>query len=432
MHKHGSNRIAQDLRLSMSIAVIAGVALGYIAFALPLMADETYYWAWSHNLDWGYFDHPPLIAFAIWLCQGNPRVTAYCACMLSIALLTISAKKYKSPVWFLVPILFLSSPLGLAAGIIATPDSVLLVGEMLLLYGFVTQSISLGSVAICIAILSKPTGWLLVPAFVVVFHTHRHFWTCIAVSILVYAPHFGWSLNNDMLPWSFQASRPFRIEWTQLIHWLEFCLGQILLVGPLFVYGLIEMHRRGRSSLPWMKAITLPSLFVLICLLIGHRVEANWSLLIWPVVLVWTVTQPRGFAPKMYRLQLYYGCLTALIALLLTAFHHKIPLNFGPDRAPISFAKCAQNIVGDHQLLVSRYQEAARLQYASIQPILASTKEHRRSQYDLWGHIRSQKPRCGDWIAYEAGLCPGEEKRIDACGIPLHHCDCAPKPSVLD
>ena len=427
MNKNDPESPAHHLRGSMSISVIAGIALSYIAFTLPLTADETYYWAWSHNLDWGYFDHPPLIAFAIWLCQGNPRVTAYITCILSIALLTMSAKKYQAPLWFLVPICFLSSPFGLAAGVIATPDSVLLVGETLLLYGFVTQRLLFSSIAICIAVLSKPTGWLLVPAFVVVFHAHRHFWTSVTAIILVYAPHFGWSLSNNMLPWSFQASRQFSVAWTQIIHWLEFFLGQILLVGPLFVYGFIRMHRRGGASTTWMKAITLPSLLALLCLLIGHRVEANWSLLIWPVVLFWSVSQPPRKLTKVYRWQAYYGCLAWLIALLLTGFHHKIPLKYGPDRAPTAFAKCAQSIVGDHQLLVSRYQEAARLQYASIPPVLASTKEHRKSQYDLWSQTRSKQPSCGDWIAYESGLCPGAEKRTDACGIPMYQCACDPK-----
>jgi hypothetical protein len=31
----------------------------------PLAFDEAYYWQWSKNLAWGYYDHPPLIAFMI-------------------------------------------------------------------------------------------------------------------------------------------------------------------------------------------------------------------------------------------------------------------------------------------------------------------------------------------------------------------------------
>lgn len=30
-----------------------------------LMDDEAYYWVYSRFLDWGYFDHPPMVAFLI-------------------------------------------------------------------------------------------------------------------------------------------------------------------------------------------------------------------------------------------------------------------------------------------------------------------------------------------------------------------------------
>jgi 4-amino-4-deoxy-L-arabinose transferase-like glycosyltransferase len=30
-----------------------------------LLHDEAYYWVWSKHLDWGYFDHPPMIALLI-------------------------------------------------------------------------------------------------------------------------------------------------------------------------------------------------------------------------------------------------------------------------------------------------------------------------------------------------------------------------------
>ncbi len=34
----------------------------YSWFALGTLPDEAYYWLWSERLQWGYFDHPPLIA----------------------------------------------------------------------------------------------------------------------------------------------------------------------------------------------------------------------------------------------------------------------------------------------------------------------------------------------------------------------------------
>ena len=49
---------------------LIGVALlillrGVMAGLLPLSADEAYYWLWSLHPAWGYFDHPPMIAWLI-------------------------------------------------------------------------------------------------------------------------------------------------------------------------------------------------------------------------------------------------------------------------------------------------------------------------------------------------------------------------------
>ena len=38
---------------------------GVMAAVLPLSADEAYYWLWSQHPAWGYFDHPPMIAWLI-------------------------------------------------------------------------------------------------------------------------------------------------------------------------------------------------------------------------------------------------------------------------------------------------------------------------------------------------------------------------------
>ncbi len=48
----------------------AAVRLGIGAF-VALTPDEAYYAAWSRHLEWGYIDHPPLVA---WLLAGSLRV----------------------------------------------------------------------------------------------------------------------------------------------------------------------------------------------------------------------------------------------------------------------------------------------------------------------------------------------------------------------
>ena len=58
--------------LFISILFILNI---FQSITLPLIDDEAYYWVWSKHLDFGYFDHPPMIALFIkigyFLVQGS-------------------------------------------------------------------------------------------------------------------------------------------------------------------------------------------------------------------------------------------------------------------------------------------------------------------------------------------------------------------------
>jgi 4-amino-4-deoxy-L-arabinose transferase-like glycosyltransferase len=47
--------------------VLLGVVAAYcgLAVVVPHMDDELYYWCWSRQLQWSYYDHPPLTAYLI-------------------------------------------------------------------------------------------------------------------------------------------------------------------------------------------------------------------------------------------------------------------------------------------------------------------------------------------------------------------------------
>ena len=52
-------------RISLVLIAALFVLRVIMAAALPLSADEAYYWLWSKHLAAGYFDHPPMIAWLI-------------------------------------------------------------------------------------------------------------------------------------------------------------------------------------------------------------------------------------------------------------------------------------------------------------------------------------------------------------------------------
>jgi 4-amino-4-deoxy-L-arabinose transferase-like glycosyltransferase len=52
-------------RISFAIICVLLLLRGVMAAVLPLSADEAYYWLWSLHPAFGYYDHPPMIAWLI-------------------------------------------------------------------------------------------------------------------------------------------------------------------------------------------------------------------------------------------------------------------------------------------------------------------------------------------------------------------------------
>ncbi len=52
---------SQYVWLLLALTVVHFWLSGY----LPPAEDELYYWAWAKNLQWSYFDHPPMVAWLI-------------------------------------------------------------------------------------------------------------------------------------------------------------------------------------------------------------------------------------------------------------------------------------------------------------------------------------------------------------------------------
>ena len=51
--------LSNKFSLFLGILLILNIVQAYFT---PLIYDETYYWYYSQNMAWGYFDHPPMVA----------------------------------------------------------------------------------------------------------------------------------------------------------------------------------------------------------------------------------------------------------------------------------------------------------------------------------------------------------------------------------
>ena len=117
--------------LTLIVILSAGVRL-IVGSSVHLTEDEAYYRLWSMSPAFGYFDHPPMIAWWVWLGRHLVGDTAF-----GVRLLPILASAAVTPLVFDLVMLaggdrrdairaavwYNAMPLVLAGGLLAVPDA---------------------------------------------------------------------------------------------------------------------------------------------------------------------------------------------------------------------------------------------------------------------------------------------------------------------
>lgn len=124
------------LELGLGLLTLALVVAA--AARLPVLPDEAYYWTWSRQLEWAYFDHPPTHA---WVLAASTRVfgdsplalrlPSLLAMLGALGFVGASARRLapeSAAAPRLAARLLLASPMFLAGLIPATPDGLLALG----------------------------------------------------------------------------------------------------------------------------------------------------------------------------------------------------------------------------------------------------------------------------------------------------------------
>ena len=263
------------------------------AFYTGLTADEAYYWMYSRQLAWGYFDHPPFVALMIRLGYSlfsnelGVRLVPVVFSTLTIALLEklIQPRELKS-------FFMLVASVGILhfVGFMALPDSPLLffLAAYLLLYkSFATapdmrKAFFLGCVAAMMC-LSKYHGIIIIGLTVLSnpkWLVNRYFWFAALVGLILLAPHILWQVEADFPSIRyhlFERSRePYHFSYT-----LEYVLTQLFVLGPLT--GILFFIAAAREKAKDIFERALRFLFwggYLFFFLMSFkgRVEGHWTL----------------------------------------------------------------------------------------------------------------------------------------------------------
>ncbi|MBP9709286.1 MAG: glycosyltransferase family 39 protein [Oligoflexales bacterium] len=210
------------------------------ATILPVTQDEAYYFAWASRLDFGYFDHPPLVALYSIFSQLSDNILVqrlgglFLAFATGYILFNIAKQFYGSTSFFaeakLSVFICFTTLAGLALGFLVTPDSGLMFFWALALHEAhqaLTKSpkrwVTCG-LAVGLGLQSKYTMMIIGPILLMglIFDNRKQLrspWPYLGglIALGIFSPNLYWNHNHNWLTFKFQLRHGLNIEQHQLI-----------------------------------------------------------------------------------------------------------------------------------------------------------------------------------------------------------------------
>ncbi|GGB66303.1 ArnT family glycosyltransferase [Glycocaulis alkaliphilus] len=293
------------------LLLLAARITGLIVNPSSLYADETQYWVWSRDLDWGYFSKPPLIAWIIaattavfgdsdWAIRlAAPLLHTATALLLALSadrLFGRAVAAWTFIAWITLPSVWLS------AAVIST-DAVLLTCWALALYGFVRLREGAGWSAI--VLLGAGFGFGMLAKYAMGYFAAGLALAAIldpvsrralvrprllvagALALLIMAPNLIWNWRNDFATVSHTAANAnWRGDMFNPGEAITFLIDQMGVFGPAFFVALVAAFIVLVRQ--WRKGSADPRLIILACFCVPailvvtgqaflSRAHANWA-----------------------------------------------------------------------------------------------------------------------------------------------------------
>lgn len=271
-----------------------------------LHSDEAYYWMYSKNLDWGFFDHPPMTAFLIFIGDSlmhnelGVRLLVILISTLTMAMI-MNELNEKKDLFFLV-VFMLSFPLVHThiGGFMALPDTPLVFFTLLFYLGykkFVNEpnlKMALLMAFVAAAMIYSKYHAFVALGLVVLSNLkllrNKYFWITVFVVVLLLIPHIWWQIENQFPTLKYHLvgrTKPVRF-WT--VH--NNITSQLLVAGPLS--GLIIFYSLSRFKINgdvFKRAIIFSVLgFYIFFFMMSfkNRIEAHYTSAITPLLMIAT------------------------------------------------------------------------------------------------------------------------------------------------
>tara|TARA_B110000091_G_C13809504_1_gene474240 strand:+ start:603 stop:2336 length:1734 start_codon:yes stop_codon:yes gene_type:complete len=373
----------------------------------PIIADEAYYWMYSKNLAFGYFDHPPMVAYIIKISSFLFPDSILGVRFVTIILLALTVKI----VWKLIPkekkaykhselifmALILSMPIFNLYGFITTPDGPLLLSAALFLVSLNKISkkesflnILFFGTSIALLIYSKYHGGIIIVLAAILKYELLKKWSTYLsglIALLLIIPHIYWQFQNDFITFNFhlfqRTSGAFNFN--NVIHYL---LSTLFILNPALIILLffnLKKQRVQRMKDAFFVKIFIGFLTFFLIYSFRSRIEAHWVAIsaIPMVILIYNQVITSEYMKRKIKLIGIVSIVLIFSARILIMLN--LPLNtmFHKERKNY-FEAIFEKANGKNVVFVNSYQKASKyFYYTGEQSYSDNNVFYRKNQYDI-------------------------------------------------
>ena len=264
-----------------------------------LIYDEAYYWHYAQELTWGYFDHPPMVAFLIKISSfiaGGELGVRFLSCVLSVGTVFLLWRSIENPEKNrYVPhffVLVCSMTLVNAYGFLTLPDTPLLFFLALFIFVYkkfidkpgLILALFLG-LSMALLMYSKYHAALII-IFVFLSNLNlaknKFAWLAVIFGVLCYAPHLVWLYENNFVSIQYHLfERPNR-AYSFADFTLGFFINLIVLFGLTFPWIYKSLFKTKAENLFTRALLFLIYGFILFFFIssFNRRIQTQWLIAI--------------------------------------------------------------------------------------------------------------------------------------------------------
>ncbi len=380
------------------------------SFFTELHPDEAYYWLYSQNLKWGYFDHPPVIAVLVksgyFLFHNEFGVRFFLAIVGTgtIYIIYQIAREYLTSISLFIlllgSIVIVQSHIG---GFLAIPDIPVVFFSSLfyLIYrkylrkDSVYTALLLG-VIIGLMFYSKYHA-LLVIVFTLLGNLsilkRKSFWIIPLLAIILLLPHLFWQIHNNFPTFEYHLvsrSSPYNVQYT-----FNYLFSQLLIAGPfigvIVFYFSFKVPVADNTYLKVLKVNFWGFILFFLVMSFKGRVEAHWTAIAYiPGLILTMIGIQNSEKSKKWVRALFVPTLLVFFIIRGLLIDPTLIKNTSPGKDFYGWKKWANEIkdyAGNRKVVfVNSFQQPSKYSFytdGDFSHVLNSI-HYRKNQFDLW------------------------------------------------